>query len=122
VAALDQKLRRLASYWQDQISDQRAYVHYEDLRLAQRLLREEMFFDAGFEHGRLAGRAESRAASSATPANRKLARKVELAAISAGLPRETTVALLLEISRALILGPIFRRRRSPAARRRAGHA
>src|SRR4051812_38188195 len=36
-----------------------AWIEYDDLRLLQRSVRQERFFDAGFEHGLLAGRAEA---------------------------------------------------------------
>ena len=86
-----------------------AWICYDDLRLLQRSIRQERFFDAGFEHGLLAGRAEAqRLAGRAAPdgeAARTLAAVLRSAVLFAPLPRQTQVAVLLELARALVMDP-----------------
>ena len=85
-----------------------AWICYDDLRLLQRSIRQERFFDAGFEHGLLAGRAEARrhAAREGGPAHTRareaLAAALRTAVLRAPLPRQTQVAVLLELARALV--------------------
>jgi hypothetical protein len=91
-----------------------AWVHYDDLRLLQRSIRQERFFDAGFEHGLLAGRTEAQrhagrggpdgVAAHAT-ASDALAAILRKAVLRAPLPRHAQVAVVLELARALVLDP-----------------
>jgi hypothetical protein len=123
VAALDRRVRGLARRRQQQATDRQAFIEYEDLRLGQHLLREELHFDAGFERGRLAGRAESLAVSRrADREGTDLARKVEVLVSATKLPPARVAALLLEVSRALVVGLGRPSPRPRTGKRRVGHA
>jgi hypothetical protein len=123
IATLDRDLARQARRWAGEVRDVQGFNHFEDRRLSQRTLREEAFFDAGHEHGRTRGRAESLSASMATnPAAWEVARAIYLSALGWRLRGPRLVAVLLELARAVALG-----RRIPGSgdtrrRRRTGNA
>jgi len=105
VASLRRKLLRLAERWQGEVEDPRAFVAYEDLRLEYLTLREQNYFNAGYHHGLLAGRAQSRDASpEADPALRVFAQQVRVAVTLAKIPQPRIAAALMQLARAIVLG------------------
>jgi hypothetical protein len=118
IASIDRKVLALSRHWQEQVDHPDAYAHYEDLRFFQRCVREEAFFDAGFEEGKLVGIARSVANSrTATAEGHRLATGVFQAVRTAKLPHAHIAAVLLELARAFVLGqrnlPGRRSRRRP---------
>jgi hypothetical protein len=103
-------------------ADQTEWVRYEDLLLAQRCIRQERFFDAGYQYGLLAGRAESSAVRArGAPARRareagRLGGELRRALMMSRLPHEAALAVLLELARALVVdaGPGRRPTARPA--------
>jgi hypothetical protein len=90
-------------------ADAAEWVRHEDLRLLQRTVRQERFFDAGFEHGLVAGRTESlRATATAATgpgadAVAELADLVRETLLDSPVPCALTIAVLLELAHALTL-------------------
>jgi hypothetical protein len=124
IKTLDRRLGRLARRWQEQVRDAEGYRDYEDTRLLQRCLREEAFFDAGHQQGRLVGRAECLSASIGISDNaRALARQVRAALATAKIPSALAATTLLELARGLVLGLQLRRSRHGNMKRTpTGHA
>ena len=86
------------------------WLKVEELVAERAALREEAYFNIGYEHGKAAGRARairSLAGDEASmPADaRKLASTLRDLAVQADLPRPATVAALLETAWALVGGP-----------------
>jgi len=105
VATIHRRLRRASDALRKCVTDRRKFIAYEDLWTEYTVRREQRYFDAGFAHGQLAGRAESGAASiAATPAARALARQIMLTATTSQLRRDRMIAVLLELARAIVLG------------------
>lgn len=106
IAELDGKVVDLSRRWSDEVRDAEAYREYEDLRVAQRALREEAFFDAGHREGLLAGAVESLDASvTLDPESRLFARQLQVARIGSKLSGDHSIAVLLEMARAMLLWP-----------------
>jgi hypothetical protein len=76
-----------------------AWVRHEDARFEQRSMREERFFDAGFEIGRLAGTGSGGGSPAAFEVSARLTRVL----LGAGLRRTEATATLLALPRALLL-------------------
>jgi hypothetical protein len=85
--------RRSATYW----------AEYEDLRFRQRCVREERFFDVGYEMGRLAGIAEYGAFADSR-SSVSLRRQVHRVLVSSPLSCAEKAMNLLEVARAFIGG------------------
>jgi hypothetical protein len=105
VARRRRRLVRMAGLWQRKVGDERAYIAYEDLRLEYFSLREELYFNAGFERGLLAGRAEGREADADT---RAFAHQIGLAVATADLPQSHIAAALIDVAKAVVLGSRLR--------------
>jgi hypothetical protein len=104
IATLDRRLVRLANRYQAEVKDTAGFVDYEDARLAQRLQRQEAFFDAGHHEGRITGALESVSTSVAGSARaQQLTRQLRLAIMTTVLPPNSIVAVLLELARVLVL-------------------
>lgn len=117
IAALDRKLLRLSKRHRSQVSDVRRFIDYEDARLDQRCVREQAFFDAGHQQGRLDGVVESLNSSvKLEPNARAFARRLEVARLSSTLATERVLAVLLELARGLVLTRNLRQNRSPTER------
>jgi hypothetical protein len=85
--------------------DQELWMKYEDLRLAQRALHEERFFDVGFELGRLAGVAAGHEMAGLREVH-DLRLHLEQAVIRTRVNRDQALWALLDVTRALVLGPL----------------
>jgi hypothetical protein len=83
-------------------SSMEQWIAYEDLRFRQRTLREERFFDIGFEMGRLAGLAESREVDG-PPGTRWLRDRLTEILLNSRIPSAHALAALLDAARALVL-------------------
>jgi hypothetical protein len=117
IAALDRKLLRLSKRHRAEVRDVRRFIDYEDARLEQRCMREQTFYDAGHQQGRLDGAAESISSSIDSSRDaRAFARRVQIARLSSGLPTERVLAMLLEMARGLALTGA-RHRNRPSHRR-----
>jgi hypothetical protein len=79
------------------------WAEYEDAQFHQRTLREERFFDVGFEMGLVAGLAEAREASVGLEVE-SLRRQVHEIVVASSLPPARVAAVLLDAARALVLG------------------
>lgn len=115
IAAIDREVVDLSRRWPNEVRNAEAYRNYEDLRVEQRVLREEAFFDAGHREGFLGGVLESlNANANLNSDSRAFARKIQVARIGSKLPLGQSMAVLLEIVRALALGrpllPVRRRK------------
>jgi hypothetical protein len=114
VRAVDRRARRIAGRLGADArarANAAAWIRYDDLRLLQRTVRQEAYFDAGWELGSVAGAAASlgrEAGGSAAQRDAALADELGLAvtrlAVTTPLDRDHAAAVLLEIARALILG------------------
>jgi len=103
IRRLDRRLVRLSKRVQGDVRDVPRYVAFEDLRVEQRLLREAAFYDAGHQHGRTEGASEA----SAVDADRKAAafgRLILAARLASKLTATQAVAVLLQITRGLVVG------------------
>src|SRR5206468_998488 len=113
VRRVDRAARVVAARFRSQVRDdlQEMWIKYEDLRLAQCGVREERFFDVGYEFGHLAGAAESHCRRQ-LPALKSLRKAVERAlAASPATPVDAAV-VLLATARALLVKNGSPRRRS----------
>ena len=90
IAARRRKLIRMSRRRQRQAQDQRAFIAYEDARLEYFTLREQLYFNAGFERGLLAGRADSQEVDAGT---RTFAHQLGLVVATADLPRSQVAAI-----------------------------
>jgi hypothetical protein len=81
---------------------QERWIEYEDLRLLQRTIRQERFFDVGFEFGRIAGITEDQFVSK-VEGLRELRDVLRDVVLQSGTARTWAVAVLLETARALAL-------------------
>jgi hypothetical protein len=108
IASSRRRLAQMTKKVQRQVPDQLLFVRYVDYKTEYTTRREQLYFDAGFERGLLAGRAESHAASAAA---RGLAHQIELLLATHDLPRPNAAAALLRVARALVMGLKHRRRR-----------
>jgi hypothetical protein len=101
IARRRRRLVRMAKRWQHEVVDERAFIAYEDLRLEYFTLREQLYFNAGFERGRLAGRADSADLATST---RAFAHQLGLAVATADLPQPHIAAAMIEVAKAVMLG------------------
>ena len=116
VATVDRDARRMGSHLAAHPRarlDAAGWVRYEDLRLLQRTIRQEAYFDAGWEMGAIAAVSTAAAPASvaAGRAGAELAGAVETLTlavtrltVATSLGRDRAAAVLLEIARGLILG------------------
>jgi hypothetical protein len=113
---LRKRIRRATDRLVHALGDQRdAWLDLEALLGNYRIDREEAFFEIGYEHGLVAGRAEALAALRRRGGpHRALATSLARLAVNAGLHPSGAVAALLEVAWGLALG-----RRQPPKRPRA---
>jgi len=98
VVRIRRKLRRARIVVEKQISDRRAWIAQQDLELAYRSVREDLYFDVGYTFGLVAGRSEARLSKS----TRDLAREIRTVALMAKLPPADVVSALHETTRAIL--------------------
>ena len=78
-----------------------SWTEYEDLRFQQRCVREERFFDVGYEMGREAGIAQY-GAFAHSPNATVVRRQLQGVLVSSDLSRIERALVLLEVARALL--------------------
>jgi hypothetical protein len=106
--ALRQRTRRATDELVEALGEKRhQWLALETLLGDYRIDREEAFFNIGYEHGLVAGRAEALAASlrRRSGQHRALATRLAQLAVNAGLRPPGPVAALLEVAWGLTLGP-----------------
>ena len=95
------KLLGMAKKVQGQACDKLLFIRYVDGMSEYAARREQLYFNAGFERGLLAGHADSRAAGAAA---RALSRQVALLVAACETPLPEAVAALLGVARGMVLG------------------
>ena len=105
IAGARRRLSRLYEMAQRSAKDQAALRTYADAHGQYQSMRENLFYDAGYEHGLIRARqdnlSEGRAGDSAAG---KLLSEINQIILSTGLPQRRVVMLLLETARALVFG------------------
>ncbi len=105
VRAARRDLRRCSDRLRDLVQDISAFVAFEDAWSNYCILRNQRYFDFGYAHGLLVGRAESLAASADRDPNaRAFAHQICHAAAMSDLSQERLAATMLEVARAIVLG------------------
>jgi hypothetical protein len=106
MAARRLRVVRLREVVQRQVQGKLDFVRYEDARTEFTTLREQAYYNLGFERGRLAGLAESSAATGTSdPAVRAFQGLVCTAVAEVKLPKAKLVAVLIDVARAVALAP-----------------
>jgi hypothetical protein len=108
IASSRRRLAQMTKKVQSQVRDQLLFVRYVDYKTEYTTRREQLYFNAGFERGLLAGRAESHAASAAA---RAFTHQIDLLVATHDLPCLDAAAALLGVARALVMGLQHQRRR-----------
>lgn len=105
IRRLDRTLLALSKEVQADVGHVDRYVAFEDRRLEQRIVRERAYFDAGHEMGRIEGASESSKASIRAHRDAaSFARRVVAARLASTLTARQAVAVLLELTRGLVIG------------------
>lgn len=102
IARRARRVRRLADQVQRQLGDDTLFLRHEDLRLEQETEREETYYNTGFEHGHLAGRATARYAA-VSPMVRKFVGKLQNLLTTTDAPDLATAVVLLGYASALLV-------------------
>ncbi len=97
VARVRRKLRKARALLESQIPDKRLWITHQDLQTAYGSIREDLFFNAGYIIGLVAGGSEPHL----SPPARRLAREVRTVALMAKLPTRDILAALQETTRAI---------------------
>jgi hypothetical protein len=97
------RLRRLARQVQARCKDDDLFIRYEDLRLNQQTDREELYYNTGWEHGSLAGRAEEQDAR-LDPAAQAFRDRIQVLLTTTNLRVDLVAAVMLSYARALVVG------------------
>jgi hypothetical protein len=83
----------------------KAFIAYVDARGVYQSMRENLFFNAGFEHGLLAARQDNLVERMASdPVARRLLAEINQITLTTELPRNRVAMLLLEAAWAMIYG------------------
>lgn len=98
VVRIRRKLQKARTLVEKQISDRHAWIAQQDLELAYRSVREDLYFDVGYTFGLVAGRSEARLSKP----TRDLAREIRTVALMAKLPLADIVMALQETTRAIL--------------------
>jgi hypothetical protein len=99
------RLSKLSEELRQSVRDPKPFVAYVDARGLYQSTRENLFFNAGFEHGLLAERQDCLAERMANdPVARRLLSEVNQLTLTTELPRNRVVMLLLEAAWAQIYG------------------
>jgi hypothetical protein len=87
------------------VQDPKPFLTYVDACEAYQSMRERLFFNAGFEHGLLAGREDCLVEQMANnPVARLFLREINQLTLSTELPRNRVAMLLLEAAWAMVFG------------------
>jgi hypothetical protein len=100
IAARAQRLRSLADKVQRHLGDHDLFLRYEDERLEQKVAREEVYFNSGFEQGLLA--AQTKPAPEMGAAAKMLTDRLKRLVAGTHLPEIAVAAVILDHARALL--------------------
>ena len=99
------RLSKLSEELRQSVRDPKPFIAYADARGFYQSTRENLFFDAGFEHGLLAARQDCAAERILNhPAARRLLSEINQLTLTTELPRNRVVMLLLEAAWAQVFG------------------
>ena len=99
------RLSKLSEELRQSVRDPKAFIAYADTRGLYQSTRENLFFNAGFEHGLLAARQDCLAERMANnPVARRLLSEINQLTLTTELPRNRVVMLLLEAAWAQVFG------------------
>jgi hypothetical protein len=102
------RLSKLAEALRQSVKDPKAFIAYVDARGMYQSMRENLFFNAGFEHGLLAARQDCVAERILShPAAHELLAQINQLILTTELPRNRVVMLLLEAAWAMVFGVGF---------------
>jgi hypothetical protein len=105
IKKLRRRLSALSEALRQSVKNPKAFIAYVDARGVYQSIRENLYFNAGFEHGLLAARQDGRAERIANnPVARQLLAQINQLALTTALPRNRVVMLLLEAAWAMIYG------------------
>lgn len=98
-------LSKLSESLRQSVKDPKAFIAYVDARGVYQSMRENLFYNAGFEHGLVAARQDNLVERMASdPVARRLLAEINQVTLATELPRNRVVMLLLEASWAMIYG------------------
>jgi len=99
------RLSKLSENLRQSVRDPKAFIEYVDTRGFYQSTRENLFFNAGFEHGLLAARQDCVAERILNhPAAHRLLAEINQLTLTTELPRNRVIMLLLEAAWAQIYG------------------
>jgi hypothetical protein len=99
------RLSKLSEELRQSVRDPKPFMDYVDARGLYQSTRENLFFDAGFEHGLLAARQDCAAERILNhPAAHRLLAEINQLTLTTELPRNRVIMLLLEAAWAQIYG------------------
>jgi hypothetical protein len=99
------RLSKLSENLRQSVRDPKPFMAYVDTRALYQSTRENLFFDAGFEHGLLAARQDCVAERILNhPAAHRLLAEINQLTLTTELPRNRVVMLLLEAAWAQVFG------------------
>lgn len=102
------RLSKLAEALRQSVKNPKAFIAYVDARGVYQSMRENLFFNAGFEHGLLAARQDCVAERILNhPAAHELLAQINQVILTTELPRNRVVMLLLEAAWAVVFGVGF---------------
>ena len=105
IVRFKRRLSKLSEELRQSVRDPKPFVAYVDTRGLYQSTRENLFFNAGFEHGLLAERQDCLAERMANdPVARRLLGEINQLTLTTELPRNRVVMLLLEAAWAQIYG------------------
>jgi post-segregation antitoxin (ccd killing protein) len=105
IVRFKRRLSKLSEKLRQSVRDPKAFVAYADTRGLYQSTRENLFFDAGFEHGLLAARQDCAAERILNhPAAHRLLAEINQLTLTTELPRNRVVMLLLEAAWAQVFG------------------
>jgi hypothetical protein len=114
IKKLRRRLSKLSEALRQSVKNPKAFIAYVDARGVYQSMRENLFFNAGFEHGLLAARQDCGTERILNhPVARELRAEINQIALSASLPRNRVVLLLLEAAWAMVFGVEFSSEQSP---------
>lgn len=98
------RLSKLSENLRQAVNDPKAFIAYVDACGAYQSMRENLFYNAGFQHGLLAARQDSLAERIPNhPAARNLSAEINQVILASNLPPNKIITLLLEAACALML-------------------
>jgi hypothetical protein len=114
IKKLTRRLSKLSQALLQSVKNPKAFIAYVDARGVYQSMRENLFFNAGFEHGLLAARQDCGTERILNhPVAREVRNEINQIALSTSLPRNCVVLLLLEAAWAMVFGVEFSSDQSP---------